>query len=70
VQLITGGLLYANVEHQANSTVNKLGVTFSTTQNTYGTFAFSGGMSDNLPFRLEHLGAGLLDHVLGAVGRA
>lgn len=42
MQLITGGLLYANVEHQANSTVNKLGVTFSTQQNTYGTFAFSG----------------------------
>ncbi|TVY83678.1 Endo-1,4-beta-xylanase C [Lachnellula suecica] len=42
VELVSGGLLYANVEMMANSTVNKLSVTFSTTKNTYGTFAFSG----------------------------
>jgi hypothetical protein len=42
VELITGGLLYANVEVQENSNVTKLAMTFETTQNTYGTFAFSG----------------------------
>lgn len=42
VELIAGGLLYANVEMQENSTVTKLGMTFEATQNTYGTFAFSG----------------------------
>jgi hypothetical protein len=42
VELIDGGLLYANVEPQADSTVVKLGLTFNATQNTYGTFAFSG----------------------------
>jgi len=42
VELITGGLLYANVETQTDSTVTKLAVTFETTQNTYGTFDFSG----------------------------
>ncbi|KAF4637691.1 hypothetical protein G7Y89_g387 [Cudoniella acicularis] len=42
VQLITGGFLYAVVEKQANSTVNKLAVSFSKDKNTYGTFAFSG----------------------------
>ena len=42
VELVTGGLLYANVEMQENSTVTKLAVTFETTQNTYGTFDFSG----------------------------
>jgi len=42
VQLTTAGLLYMNVETQANSSVTKLLTSFSTTQNTYGTFAFSG----------------------------
>jgi len=42
VELIQGGLLYANVEQQANTSVTKLAMTFETTMNTYGTFAFSG----------------------------
>ncbi|TVY24914.1 Endo-1,4-beta-xylanase D [Lachnellula hyalina] len=42
VELITGGLLYAVVEPQANSTVSKLSLSFGTEMNTYGTFAFSG----------------------------
>lgn len=42
VELVTGANLYAVVEPQANSTVTKLAVTFSKTQNAYGTFAFSG----------------------------
>lgn len=42
VELTTGGLLYANVEVQPNSTVMQLAVTFETTQNTYGTFAWQG----------------------------
>jgi hypothetical protein len=42
VELIQGGNLYANVQVQADSSVTKLAVTFNTTQNTYGTFAFSG----------------------------
>jgi len=42
VELITGGLLYAIVEPQANSTVTKLSVSFGTEKNTYGTFDFSG----------------------------
>lgn len=42
VELITGGLLYAVVSPQSNSTETKLAVTFSKSQNTYGTFAFSG----------------------------
>jgi hypothetical protein len=42
VELIDGGFLYLNVEPQANSSVTKLAVTFETTQNTYGTFSFSG----------------------------
>lgn len=41
VELVSGGLLYANVVPQ-NGTETKLAVTFNTTQNTYGTFAFSG----------------------------
>ena len=41
-ELITGGLLYAVVSPQTDSTVTKLAVTFSKTPNTYGTFAFSG----------------------------
>lgn len=42
MQLVTGGLLYLNVQPQLESTVNKLNVSFSTQKNTYGTFAFSG----------------------------
>lgn len=42
VELIDGGLLYGNVEEQANSNVTMLALTFNTTENTYGTFAFSG----------------------------
>jgi hypothetical protein len=42
VELIQGGLLYANVQVQPNSTVTKLAMTFETSENTYGTFAFSG----------------------------
>ncbi|TVY39880.1 putative mannan endo-1,4-beta-mannosidase F [Lachnellula subtilissima] len=42
VELVTGGLLYAVVEPQANSTVVKLSVSFGSEMNTYGTFAFSG----------------------------
>ena len=42
MELIQDGLLYANVEEQANSNVTKLAMTFETTENTYGTFAFSG----------------------------
>jgi hypothetical protein len=42
VELIQGGLLYANVEVQSSSNVTMLAMTFNTTQNTYGTFAFSG----------------------------
>ncbi|KAF7942909.1 uncharacterized protein EAE97_006363 [Botrytis byssoidea] len=34
--------LYANVQPPANSSAVKLSVTFNTTQNTFGTFAFSG----------------------------
>lgn len=42
VELIDGGMLYANVEEQANANVTMLAMAFNTTQNTYGTFAFSG----------------------------
>ncbi|KAM3085255.1 hypothetical protein ACMFMG_003685 [Clarireedia jacksonii] len=35
-------LLYGNVSPPANSSVNRLALSFSTTQNTFGTFAFSG----------------------------
>ena len=42
VELTASGLLYANVQVQPNSSVTKLAMTFETTQNTYGTFAFSG----------------------------
>jgi hypothetical protein len=42
VELITGSLLYAIGEPQANSTVTKLSVSFGTEKNTYGTFDFSG----------------------------
>jgi len=42
VQLTASGPLYANVEIQANSTVTKLAMMFKTTQNTYGTFQWSG----------------------------
>jgi len=42
VELVSGSLLYAVVSPQTDSSVTKLAVTFSTTQNTYGTFAFSG----------------------------
>ena len=44
VELIdrSGTVLYANVEPRADNTVVKLAVTFSTTKNTYGTFAWSG----------------------------
>jgi len=42
VELISGGLLYLNVAPQTNTSETKLPVTFATTQNTYGTFAFSG----------------------------
>lgn len=42
VEIIQGGLLYANVQEQANANVTMLAMTFNTTQNTYGTFAFSG----------------------------
>lgn len=42
VELTANGLLYGNVEVQANSSVTKLALTFETTQNTYGTFAWSG----------------------------
>ncbi|PQE31687.1 carbohydrate-Binding Module family 1 protein [Rutstroemia sp. NJR-2017a WRK4] len=43
VQLIAPStLLYGNVSPPANSSVVKLALSFSTTQNTYGTFAFSG----------------------------
>ena len=42
VQLIaSGGLLYANVEQNTTAAV-KLAVSFNTTKNTFGTFAFSG----------------------------
>jgi hypothetical protein len=42
VQLIGGGsLLYANVEQNTTAAV-KLSLTFNTTKNAYGTFAFSG----------------------------
>ena len=37
-----GTQLYANVQAPADSSVNKLAVTFTTTPNTYGTFSFSG----------------------------
>ncbi|KAH8597221.1 hypothetical protein B0O99DRAFT_87847 [Bisporella sp. PMI_857] len=40
VELIDGGKLYANVIPSSDTT--KLAVTFNTTQNTYGTFAWSG----------------------------
>jgi len=40
VELIDGGKLYANVVPSAAT--DKLAVTFNTTQNTYGTFAWSG----------------------------
>jgi len=42
VELIEGGLLYANVVPSTNSSETKLAMTFNTTQNTYGTFDFSG----------------------------
>lgn len=42
VELIDGGLLYANVEEQADASVVKLAVSFNETENAYGTFAFSG----------------------------
>ncbi|TAQ90035.1 hypothetical protein B7494_g1689, partial [Chlorociboria aeruginascens] len=42
VELTAGGVLYGNVQVQANSSVTKLGLTFSTTQNSYGTFSWSG----------------------------
>jgi hypothetical protein len=42
VELITDGLLYANVAVQTNSSETTLAVAFETTGNTYGTFAFSG----------------------------
>jgi hypothetical protein len=42
VELISTGLLYLNVSPQTNSSETKLPVSFETTQNTYGTFAFSG----------------------------
>ncbi|RFU30568.1 Acting on ester bonds protein, partial [Scytalidium lignicola] len=42
VELITGGQLYANVEVRPDSTTMQLAVTFETTPNTYGTFAFQG----------------------------
>jgi len=43
VQTTPFGLLYANVENPSNITgYVKLGMTFNTTQNTFGTFAFSG----------------------------
>lgn len=38
----SGALLYANVEVRADTTVVKLKVSWKTTSNTYGTFAFSG----------------------------
>jgi hypothetical protein len=41
VELIQGGMLYANVVPLSGSET-KLAVTFNTTQNTYGTFSFSG----------------------------
>ncbi|RDL33810.1 uncharacterized protein BP5553_08178 [Venustampulla echinocandica] len=41
-QLITDGLLYANVQPAPDASANKLSVTFNTTKNAYGTFAFSG----------------------------
>lgn len=37
-----GTLLYANVQPPANSSVTKLSMTFESTPNTFGTFAFSG----------------------------
>ena len=40
--LVAGGLLYAVVSPQIDSTIMKLAVTFSESKNTYGTFAFSG----------------------------
>ena len=40
VELINGGKLYANVIQ--SSATDKLAVTFNATQNTYGTFAWSG----------------------------
>lgn len=41
VELIDGGSLYANVV-PLSGTETKLAMTFNTTQNTYGTFAWSG----------------------------
>ncbi len=40
-----GGLLYAVVSPQTDSTVTKLAVTFSKGLDTYGTFALSGDVS-------------------------
>jgi hypothetical protein len=42
VELVSGGLLYAVVSPQTDSSVTKLALTFSTSKNTYGTFAWSG----------------------------
>ncbi|ESZ98721.1 carbohydrate-Binding Module family 1 protein [Sclerotinia borealis F-4128] len=43
VELIApNNFLYANVQPPANSSAVKLSMTFNTTQNTFGTFAFSG----------------------------
>ncbi|TEY61612.1 hypothetical protein BOTCAL_0166g00170 [Botryotinia calthae] len=43
VQLVApNSFLYANVQQPANSSAVRLSMTFNTTQNTFGTFAFSG----------------------------
>ncbi|KAM0147395.1 hypothetical protein ACHAPG_010608 [Botrytis cinerea] len=43
IQLITPNtFLYANVQQPTNSSAVRLSMTFNTTQNTFGTFAFSG----------------------------
>lgn len=42
VELISGGFLYAVVSPKADSTQTKLALTFSTSKNTYGAFAWSG----------------------------
>ncbi|KAH8804691.1 hypothetical protein F5884DRAFT_680397 [Xylogone sp. PMI_703] len=42
VELVSGGLLYANVEVRPDDQTMQLAVTFETTPNTYGTFAFQG----------------------------
>jgi hypothetical protein len=42
VELISGGLLYANVAQPTTTDQRTIAVTFETTKNTFGAFAFNG----------------------------